>query len=372
MNRKIKLLITSVGSLVGQNILDSLEDRRSEVEIIGLDSSANNPRNFRCDRVYQVSLLDQREHFTKDFVRIATKENPDLVLAGRDHDVIFLSGIKEQVGFVEKIPYGDENIARMMQDKFLSYQYAEKNTLPFADSCLYSKESNAEDVKAFLRKHSFPLLAKPRQGFGSHGVFYILNQGQLDCLLEDVKNSDVLFQEYLGPKQDFEKMAASLKYGIPLFFQIPETGQFAAQTVISAEGAVAEVFISLNTMSAGRAEYSRRVCIPEIEATVKRYAETLYRDGWYGSLNLQLKQDTQSVWKVFELNPRMTGTTSARYLLGYDELSILTDYFSPEIKLPHRTETLKSKAEIFKYLTDYYLSDRDVEQLNELKIWKRS
>lgn len=38
MSRKRTLLITSVGSLAGQNILDSLNNRRANLKIIGVKS----------------------------------------------------------------------------------------------------------------------------------------------------------------------------------------------------------------------------------------------------------------------------------------------------------------------------------------------
>ena len=50
----MKLLLSSVGSLVGQEILDVLEapgcSRRHLVEVIGTNSVAAAANNFRCDR----------------------------------------------------------------------------------------------------------------------------------------------------------------------------------------------------------------------------------------------------------------------------------------------------------------------------------
>lgn len=55
---KIKILIASVGSLVGQNILDALEfpefNRRNLVHITGTNSISLTANNFRCDECYLV------------------------------------------------------------------------------------------------------------------------------------------------------------------------------------------------------------------------------------------------------------------------------------------------------------------------------
>ncbi len=55
---KLRLLIVSVGSLVGQNILDSLEfpafSRRHLVFVAGTNSLVMTANNFRCDEFFLV------------------------------------------------------------------------------------------------------------------------------------------------------------------------------------------------------------------------------------------------------------------------------------------------------------------------------
>ena len=50
------ILITSVGSLVGHNILESLASRRQEWRIVGVNSLALAANNFRCDAAYLVTV----------------------------------------------------------------------------------------------------------------------------------------------------------------------------------------------------------------------------------------------------------------------------------------------------------------------------
>lgn len=367
------MLITSAGSLVGQNLLDCLESKRDAIDVIGMNADAGNPRNFRYDRAYLVAPLDDGSRFEAEFLEIVEKEDPDMILAGRDHDVVFLAEIKERVPKLHsKIPFGDASLAAMMQDKWASFRYAAKNNLPFADSYCYGGRKDTGGLGAFLERHPLPLLIKPRLGYGSLGVRYLWKSEQIDALLVQDSGGEILFQEYLGPARDFDSLAELLEHGVPLFFQIPETGQYAAQTVIAPSGTIADVFVSINTMVSGRAEYSRCIDSPDIEAVVRQYARALSRDGWYGPLNLQLKQDRHGVWKVFELNPRMTGTTSARYLLGYDEIGFLTDFFLPALNLPNHTKIPKQEGAVFKYLTDYYLADNDVDVLKGSGAWEKS
>jgi len=102
----MKLLITSVGSLLGQNVLDGIESRRNLVNVVGMNSIADNPRNFRCDTVYLVNNTNQPE-FLDEFLEIVEIEKPDLILPGRDEDCVFLADFKSKhpKEFSNKIPF---------------------------------------------------------------------------------------------------------------------------------------------------------------------------------------------------------------------------------------------------------------------------
>ncbi len=55
---RLRLLILSVGSLLGQNVLDALEGRRERVHVIGASLAADNARLFRCDTAYLTPPTD--------------------------------------------------------------------------------------------------------------------------------------------------------------------------------------------------------------------------------------------------------------------------------------------------------------------------
>ncbi len=365
----MKLLITSVGSLLGQNILDSIESRRDLIHVVGLDANADNPRIYRCDTTYLVNYTEDN-HFFNDFNAIVEKEKPDFILPGRDGDSIFLSEIKSKNPdrFKKRIPFGSSAIPRIMLDKYQSYLFCLKNKLPFADSFYYRNENDKIKLEEFKNKHDFPYVIKPKEGFGSNNVYYVLDNENLNEL---VNNGEFLIQEYLGDPSTILKYKNHFKIGIPLFFQVPENEQYAAQTIISQDGTVGEVFITINTMVHGRAEYTKQIMNYDIVKLVQKYSEVFYKNGWYGPTNFQLKPDRDGKWKVFELNSRLTGTSSARVLLGYDEFGILADLFVPELLIPNLTKKEKVKGQVMKFLHDNLLYDKNVESLKNDKVWKR-
>ena len=366
----MKLLITSVGSLLGQNILDSIESRRHLIDVVGIDAAAENPRNFRCDKVYLVPKSDSSD-YEEAINSILEKEKPDFIIPGRDGDCVFLADLKSKfpMKFEKSIPFGNSFIPRVILDKFKCFLFCQENQLPFADTFLYKDISDREALGLFVDKHGFPLVVKPREGFGSHGVFYVLNNDHLE---EIIKEGGVLFQEFLGDPKKVLEYKDIFKKGLPLFMQIPEETQYTSQVIIRPDGTFSEVFITINTMVFGRNEYIKRLFIKEVEDLTHNYIKSFYEHGWYGPLNIQLKPDKKGKWKVYELNSRHSGSTSTRLHLGFDEIGELTDSFIPEKGFPNLSKSSIVEGHVFKYLQDNLLLDKDTDFLNAHKVWKKN
>jgi len=366
----MKLLITSVGSLLGQNVLDSIESRRNLINVVGLNSVAQNPRNFRCDTIYKVHETSNTL-FEKEFLNIISNEKPDIILPGRDEDCVFLADLREKYPERLKhvIPFGSSYIPRIMLDKYDSYRFCMEHSLPFAASFYFNdnnKKSRAK-LNEFVEQYEFPLVAKPREGFGSQGVYFVLNFKHLDQVIRD---GNIVLQEYLGNPEKILMYKDEFKKGLPLFFQIPEDEQFAVQSVIGPAGKLFEVFLTVNTLVLGRNEYIEQMVDTEVEDIVKKFSKVLFKYGWCGPLNLQMKKDRRGKWKVFELSPRQTGSTSGRLQLGYDEFGILCEAFMPEQKIPNLTKKPKVKGQVFKYLQDNIVLETDIKVLESKKVWK--
>jgi hypothetical protein len=142
-----RLLILSAGSLLGQNILDALEPRRGRLEVLGADARADSGRLFRCDRVYLTPLIEEEEAFEQRLLEIAGLEQPDLIIPGRDHDILFLSRFSTRhPQWAARIPCGAYEAARIMQDKALSWEFARQQGLPFAETLLVTPETTFADL----------------------------------------------------------------------------------------------------------------------------------------------------------------------------------------------------------------------------------
>jgi carbamoyl-phosphate synthase large subunit len=367
----IRILVTSAGSLVGQNILDSLESRRNLVYIIGLNSEPENQRMFRCNKAYLVPPIAEGEAFAAAFGRIIRQEHPDIVLAGRDIDVVFLSKFRqEHPEFSENIPVGDARLAQMMLDKYQSYCFAKEKGLPFPESFLYSGKANRDEFERFLASCGFPVVVKPRKGFASLGVFFLTDRQQVEKWLSTDK--EIVFQEFLGDAEKIEQYKDLVDFGLPLFFQVPESAHYAAQVLISPSGAIIRSIATRHMMFCGRAESLELFHNKNAELLITEYARIIGLEGWRGFLNMQFKQDRNGEWKVYELNPRMVGASSARLLMGFDEFGMLMSAFYPELNFPDLSLPDLKDGIVLKSLTDSYIDKENIRILQDQRIWKNS
>ena len=212
---KTKILLLSVGSLLGKVMLDILASRRDKLWLIGANSEAETPHLFHCDQAHLLPSITHPD-YPMAFEHLLTQRTPDIILPGRDDDVVFLAQFRAQhPEWAHAIPCGQADIARIIHDKYTCFQLAQTQGLPFAHSFLYTHPPH-ETLETFLAQVSFPLLAKPRQGFGSQGILFIENREHLERL---GSTQELLLQEYLEPPETLTPYFEQYHQGMPLFFK---------------------------------------------------------------------------------------------------------------------------------------------------------
>lgn len=363
---QLKILITSVGSLVGQNILDALEGRREGMRVIGVNSLAEAASNFRCDVCYMAPRASNEEEYRTRLLEIMESERPDLVLAGRDDDVIALALIREESArFAAGISCGSSEAARVMDDKLLSYHFARKRGLPFADTAC----GDMVDLMQLAARCGYPLIAKPRRGNGSRGALLIQNEGQL---ARAATLTDYVFQEYINPPSDLDAFVPDHGFGVPLFHSLPELWKYSLQAVIAPSGQVIDTyFCTANVLVNGRTEQATYANDPDLIDAIRRYAVALADIGWVGPLNLQGRRTEDGRFVAFELNGRMGGVISGYLRLGFDELGIVAHYFAGAQRLAASPILGGTGVTVYKSLCDFPVKHEDAAILKENGAWQR-
>lgn len=360
-----RLIITSIGSLVGQNILDSLHGRREHLFIIGTNSIVEAANNFRSDKTYLVPPAADTTGYEEALQSIISKERPDLVIPGRDDDIVMLADLKNRLpAYSERFLVGSSHFARAMDDKVKSYLFARQYNLPFSPTLQSAGAEIENDLQEMVETFGFPLIAKPVKGNGSRGIWIVTNERQLGNVC---KEPGFAIQPLLGEKPD---LVMDTRFGLPFVWQTPENNLFATQALVDREGNIVDLIGFVSRMVAGKCEQLRRCVDPELLRIARRFTESAVKEGWCGPFNLQLKRDPMHGFQAIEMNGRFSGGTSARYYLGFDEVGRMVNLWTDSQSVTDSSSPGGTDV-VMKTLTDFPIRNADMEQMRANRVWDR-
>lgn len=328
------VIITAVGSGVGRTLLQALRGRRGRLRIVGLGSRADAPELYDCDAAWQVPETAEHAAHQARLRELIALEAADLVIPGRDDDVLALAELGDiHPGLRPRLLAGPADAARVLVDKRRSAAFAEQQGLPFAPTVDAGAADAATRAAELLRRHGFPLIAKPADGNGSRGVRVLLDDAQLQ---RQLGRTGVLLQPMIdapGP----EALRPDLADGVPLFWGVPEERLYAVRGWIGRDGAVHAGCAYVMTMAAGRFERMALADDPALQVLGQRYGQAFAeRLRWRGPYHLQCKRDAAGRYWPIELHGRFGGGTAGRMLLGHDEAGEVLRHWLGDDALPRQ------------------------------------
>lgn len=358
----MRLLVTSVGSLVGQGVLDALEGRRGALRVIGCNASPDSPNVVRCDEAYLVPSVTDAG-FDEALMRVVDEARPDVVVPGRDPDIVRLAGLAEARPVLARaLMAGSSAMACMMDGKAATALFGERHGLPYVETAFTGAPDAAERVRAMVGRHGFPLIAKPSDGSGSLGVRALTRPGHVEAALA---RPGLVIQPFLDAPAD--GMEPSLDAGIPMFWEVPEDRLHGVQYVLGRDGAVLGRLGFRSRMVRGRCEWLGRCEDPGLLEAGDAFARAVAAEGWRGPFNVQAKRDREGRWRVIELNGRFTGGTSSRRHLGFDEVRIaINAWAGREVVPPDRP---RSATRVMRSLGDFPVDEAVAEELARTGRW---
>ena len=311
---KLRLLLVSGASQVGQSVLAALAGRRANIEVAATGSAPSELALFEFDATYVMpETAHDPEAFAKCLLAIVARTSPVLLIPCRDDDVVALSDLRARRPDLMAL-CGSSDAARVMADKWQSASFATAHGLPFAPTLIVGSGQTVQD---FVRAHGYPLIAKPRESFASRGVFLVRNDEQLERVLV---RDGYLVQKFLGDPSAVHSFCDSIEQtGIPLFHSFEGTMR-SQQALIGPDGTIAQVVCTTTAMRHGRSERLRLDPDPQAHALGMRCARAFSEFGWRGPLNVQCQAAPDGELFIHEFNGRFTGATAARRLLGRDEV----------------------------------------------------
>lgn len=252
-----------------------------------------------------------------DINKIVRKENVDLIIVAHDIPLEILSKRKKEIHTQILLP--PENVLKLARDKFLLSQWLRENGFP----CPKTWRPELD----ILKNLKFPVITKPRNGFGSKFVFKCSNYNQLVSMIEYSRENgyENIVQELLGGTE-LSGMATIAKDGKILSITCAES--------------VKRFGMSYKTIHGSENDDL------DFKLLVAKLVGKL---GAVGPLSIQAFRSNGEI-KIFELNARFTGAQIVRAMGGVNSPEILVDNWLDGVKsypiIPNKFIAL--------WYTDYY------------------
>ncbi|KPP97291.1 MAG: carbamoyl-phosphate synthase large subunit [Bacteroidetes bacterium HLUCCA01] len=306
--KKYTIAISCIGSGVGQSVINSLKLSQLPLKTIGFGTNPFAYGAYDCD-AYDYTPNIYSDGYVDKLIEKCKKYNVDLVIPGLDDEALIFAQNEEKFQKANiKAIYADEELISLCRDKERMSRQLNKIVDVFVKS--YDKETLHEDIKS--GKVQFPFIAKPRGGFASKGIEIILNKDDLGKI-----NQDHIIQELAIPHKNDPNREYYLK-------QIeqnknPQVSEISIQLVYGPDSELMGRMASFNKLNNGIPIEVLPYDDENVWEIIDQLSPELLKMGLRGPINIQGRLTDKGL-KLFEMNPRFTGITGLRALMGFNEV----------------------------------------------------
>jgi len=326
---KINVLVTGVGGGgVGHEVVKALR-LAGRYWIVGVDLSPHSLGFFDVDEAYTVPPAFDPQYIDI-LLNICKCKQIKVLISGSEPELKVISiNRKRLLDLGLFLPINSSKVIERGMDKWITMNFLKDHGFPVPETKIIRI---AEEIpKEFL----LPAVIKPAVGGGgSNNTFLVQNQEELDfsCRHLLYRGIDVLLQEYVGTPDD-EYTVGVLNTLDGVFI-----GSIALRRVIlsglSNRIKVANLTTrkNLSPILAISSGISQGIIddFPEVRRACEAIAKSFNS---CGPLNIQ-GRFVSGKFYTFEINPRLSGTSYIRALMGFNETDLLIRYHLQGENLP--------------------------------------
>jgi len=293
------ILVPSASAPAGINTIKSLKMVNYPVRIVASDSNPFSAGFFMSDAYEVLPEIDSKLYITR-LLEIVTKHKINVLMPSSGYDIYQYSANKEKLLKLGALPVvSDIKTMKICRDKIQTFNYLSKKfELPFT-------------TLDYKKVKGFPLIAKPRYGKGSKGIVKINNENELKYVRFNSEN--LIFQEYLPGTE----------------YTIDVLSDLECEPILAVPRVRVETRAGISTVGT-------IVKDENISETCKSIAKYLKIRG---PCCIQMKESSQGVLKIVEVNPRMGGGTIFTALAGANFPAMILDMVKgKKLKIPKISE----------------------------------
>lgn len=305
------VLVTATGSIIAQGIIKSLnlandeKDNPVKYQIVGADMSPDAPGLYRADNGIIVPPASSPD-YTDYIINLCKEREIKAIFVGSDDELLAIARAQTQIERESpaRALVGHIDLISKARDKWKTYEFSKMNDLPHAASAL------PPEREEFAREFGFPLVVKPREGYGSLHFNIVKNKEEIDFSIQAIENAGwhAVLQEFLAGDE------------------------FTTGITVDTSGRKIMSSISMKKIIKHGQTYKAFVDdFSLIRESAEKFASKL---GAKGAINIQskLKGDKPV---IFEVNPRFSASCPIRAVAGVNEPDIVfrNTILNEEIKI---------------------------------------
>lgn len=323
-NGLIPVLISAAGGGgVGEQILKALliaNQEEKKYYLIAGDMNPDCPQFVFADESVVLPAASDSK-FIETILNICDEKNVKAVFYGCEPELKIYSEHRQK--FAQRdifLPLNPSSVIEACMDKIKTGEVL--SSLGF-EPPLWIETDNEDDIQNI---DFFPVIVKPSIGSGGSAHCYIAQtKEELLALYHYLKlalpNQKLIIQEYVGDETSEYTVGVLMDMDGHYINAIAMNRHFSGQLNVRAKypNKTGRDELGQNLIISSGVSHGAIERFPEITQQCRKIAEAI---GATGAVNIQLRRHGNEL-KVFEINPRFSGTTSLRAMMGYNEPDIL-------------------------------------------------
>jgi carbamoyl-phosphate synthase large subunit len=183
------VLVTSTGSIIAQGIIKSLnlakeeKDNPVKYQIIGADMSPDAPGLYRADEGVLIPPASSADYIDY-LINLCRKREVKAIFVGSDDELLTVAHAQTQIEreSAVKALVGPIDLISKARDKWKTFEFCKINNLQHAASALPPAREE------FAKEFGFPLVVKPREGYGSVQFNIVKNKEEMDLSIQVIED----------------------------------------------------------------------------------------------------------------------------------------------------------------------------------------
>jgi carbamoyl-phosphate synthase large subunit len=318
MSEKIRVLVTGAGGGGnGEQLVKCLKMPSCNYTVVATDQAIEAATLTGADECRVLPLASHPE-YSDALISLCDKEGIRAVFPGSEPELRRISTDRGKISpHVKLLAINPKHVIDICSDKFETNVFLEKHGFPFPKSIFLT------DIDQVKNIDFFPVVLKPTVGGGSQHVYLAQDTNELSLLVGYLLSyfDHFLVQEYVG-KVDQEYTVGVLLDGDGNLINSIAVRRFIMSSLSNRikmknrtnKKQLGEMLAISSGISQG--EIGR---FPEVTKYCEKLAVAM---GCKFAVNVQCRL-VDGVPYVFEINPRFSGTSFMRAMVGYNEPEIL-------------------------------------------------